>query len=80
MRAHTHSTVLIRKHEGKAHLYHDQQRMEIPHDNGRIFLLSALLTFRGKNRDFATVIFFQTVSLHQGKKHVMLEAGGDRYG
>ncbi len=28
--AHTHITVLIREHEGKAHLYYDKQRMEIP--------------------------------------------------
>lgn len=34
MFAHMHITVLIRKHKGKAHLHHDQQRMEIPYDNG----------------------------------------------
>lgn len=38
MLVHTHITVLIRKHEGKEHLQHDQQRMEIPYDNGRILL------------------------------------------
>ncbi len=37
MFAHTHITVLIREHERKTHLYHDEQGMEIPHDNGRIF-------------------------------------------
>ena len=36
MLAHTHITVLVREHEGKAHLHHDKQRMEIPYDNGRI--------------------------------------------
>ena len=36
MLTHTHITVLIRGHEGKAHLYHDKQGMEIPYDNGRI--------------------------------------------
>ena len=36
MFAHTHITVFIREHEGKAHLYHDKQGMEIPDDNGRI--------------------------------------------
>lgn len=35
--AHTHITVLIREHEGKAHLHHDKQGMEVPYDNGRIF-------------------------------------------
>ena len=33
-----HITVFIREHEGKAHLYYDKQRMEIPYDNGRILL------------------------------------------
>ena len=36
MFAHTHIAVLIRKHEGKTHLHHDEQGMEIPYDNGRI--------------------------------------------
>ena len=37
MFAHTHIAVLIREHEGKAHLHHDKQGMEVPYDNGRIF-------------------------------------------
>ncbi len=36
MLAHTHIAVLIREHEGKAHLHHDKQGVEIPYDNGRI--------------------------------------------
>ena len=36
MLAHTHITVLIREHERKTHLHHDEQGMEIPYDNGRI--------------------------------------------
>lgn len=36
MFAHTHIAVLIREHEGKAHLHHDEQGMEIPYDDGRI--------------------------------------------
>ena len=36
MFAHTHITVLIREHERKTHLHHDEQGMEIPYDNGRI--------------------------------------------
>ena len=36
MPAHAHIGVLFRKHERKAYLHHDQQRMEIPYDNGSI--------------------------------------------
>ena len=36
MLAHTYITVLIREHERKTHLHHDEQGMEIPYDNGRI--------------------------------------------
>ncbi len=36
MFTHTHIIVLICKNEGKAHLHHDEQGMEIPYDDGRI--------------------------------------------
>ena len=36
MLAHTHIIVLIREHERKTHLHHDEQGMEVPYDNGRI--------------------------------------------
>jgi len=38
--AHTHITVLIREHERKAHLHHDEQGVEIPYDDGRILFKS----------------------------------------
>ena len=31
-----HIRVPVRKQEGKAHLHHDKQGMEVPYDDGRI--------------------------------------------
>lgn len=36
MLAQAHITVIVREYEGKVHLYHDKQRVEIPYDNGSI--------------------------------------------
>ncbi len=33
---HTQVIFLVREHEGKTHLHHDEQGMEIPYDDGRI--------------------------------------------
>jgi len=38
--AHPHIIVLIREHEGKVHLHHDEQGVEVPYDNGRILFKS----------------------------------------
>lgn len=54
MFAHTHIAVLIREHEGKAHLHHDGQRMEIPYDDGKI-LYKPVVPFRAVKYDIEEI-------------------------
>ena len=57
MFAHSHIIVLIREHEGKAHLHHDKQGMEVPDDNGRIFFERYPVSrgYAAESRDTLTV-------------------------